>query len=49
MPEYKDVPRSLIFNQIVLEEGITEIKQAEKDSEDETETYCHTMGTITIN
>lgn len=49
MPEYKDVPRRLILNQIVLEDGITEIKQAEKDGEDETATYYHTMGTITIN
>jgi len=49
MAEYKDVPRSLILNQIILTDGITEIKQAEKDGEDETATYYHTKGTISIN
>jgi len=49
MLEYKDVPRALTLNQIVLADGITEIKQAEKDGEDEAVSYYHSMGTITIN
>lgn len=49
MPEFKDVPRTLILNQIVLINGVTEIKQAEKDGEEEATTYYHTKGTITIS